>query len=422
MMKGLSKNLADHIQNTMNAWDDAQQSAYSQVTGTGISMYSNSIIAHMTLAAFETSTVKKQCEKADRDYERILDSLSAKNQSEFDRRNTEVMMQTFPRVAESFGKFVSELMEIYLNKLQENSIFDYSKVKPYDIKRSSELLNNLSMVEDKKSVLEQAFKSCPYNPDIYAKVLELGLCDVDTFSTAKEFYQDSLLISVIEDYCKKYLKEYDKVKAPITILALYKGKTENEILRSLYGSELDTVESKYNDFEKVLSNQRALDEWIRKNISKQTQNIINTSIDTVKNKVHSAVNSVISESNYQKFVDMGLLSAETLRLKGSTQTILSGINGEIEGKLLDLIVAYIEEAKIRKKKCDDAYDQFNEEVKKKKDAISEKHNELSGLGIFAFSKKKELKAIIVNMESELSKYKYDREPKDLERAFEKMYG
>lgn len=422
MASGLQKNLADEIQAFMDGYDNAQMSAYSQVTGTGISMYSNSIIAHMTLAAFETSTVKKQCAKADKDYERAMDNLISSGRTARAKADAKVMMETYPKIAEAFGVYVAELMETYLNKLQTNSVFDYSKVKPYSIKRSSELLNNIAMVDDKKSVLEQAFKSCPYNPDIYAKVLELGISDVDTFATAKEFYQDSLIIGVVEDYCKKHLKNYDKVKEPIAILALYKGKTETEILRSLYSGELDSVESKYRNFETTLSNQRALDEWIRRNISQQTQNIISTSMDTIKNKVHSVVNGIISESNYQKFADMGLLSAEVLRLKDSTQTTLSGINEEIESKLVDLIVAYIEEAKARKKKCDDAYAQFDAEVKKKNDAIAEKQSELNGLGMFAFSKKKELKAIIADMESDLSKYKYDKEPKDLQRAFEKMYG
>lgn len=69
------------------------------------------------------------------------------------------MMETYPKIAEVFGIFVSKLMEIYLNKLEENSIFKYSKVKPYDIKHSSELLNNLSMVEDKKVFLNKHLKS-----------------------------------------------------------------------------------------------------------------------------------------------------------------------------------------------------------------------------------------------------------------------
>lgn len=422
MIEGLKQNLIEELNSFVAGWEDARQSAYSQVTGTGITMYSNSMIAHMTLAAFETSTIKKQCEKADRDYEMAMDALERKGSSIREKKDIEVMLKTFAGVAEAFGMFVSELMETYLNKLQENSIFDYSKVKPYNIKRSSELLNNLSMVEDKKSVLEQAFKNCPYNPDIYANVLDYGMCDVATFATAKEFYQDSLLISLIEDYCKKNLKEYDKVKEPIAVLALYKGSTEREILRFLYGSELDSVENNYHTFANILINQRELDKWIRQNISQCTEEIVKISSDKVKDKVHLIVTGVISEKSYQKFTDMELLSAETIRLNDSVETYLDRINAEFEKKIVACIDAYIQEAKARMKRYAEAYDKFSVEVKKKNNAITEKRNELNSLGMFAFTKKKELKSIIFTMESELSEFKEHNEPKDLKEAFEKMYS
>lgn len=72
----------------------------------------------------------------------------------------------------------------------------------------------------------QAFKSCPYNPDIYAKVLEMGLCDLDTFKTAQYYYQDEVLTEVLDDYVKKNLKNTEKVTVPISILATYRGTDE----------------------------------------------------------------------------------------------------------------------------------------------------------------------------------------------------
>ena len=116
MMRGLRLNLAEELQNFLDDWEDAQQSAYSQVTGTGISMYSNSMIAHMTLAAFETSTIKKQCEQADRDYKRAMDALSARGTSVTEKKNAEVMIKTFAEIANAFGMFISELMDTFCIK------------------------------------------------------------------------------------------------------------------------------------------------------------------------------------------------------------------------------------------------------------------------------------------------------------------
>ena len=41
---------------------------------------------------------------------------------------------------------------------------------------------------------------------------------------------------------------------------------------------------------------------------------------------------------------------------------------------------------------------------------------------YAFKILKELKAIIFDMESELSKYRVENEPKDLEKAYYRMYS
>ena len=423
MMDGLRLILADEMEAWMNGFEQAQNAAYSQVTGTGISMYSNSMIAHLTLAAFESSTIKKQCDKADRDYERAMTELSNRTHSQSEKRYLEHMVtKVYPEIANAFGMFVEELMEIYLNKLQENSIYDYSKVKSYSIKRSSELLNNVSMVTDKQSVITEAFKSCPYNPDIYAKLLELGMYDVDTFATAKEFYQDALLVGVIEDFCKKNLKNYDKVKTPISILALYKNKTETEILRSLYGGELGTIENQYKTLKGVVSNKKSLDSWIRKIVSQQVDSIITTSEDSIKGRIHTAISGIVSENNYKKFTEMGLLSPEEIRMDDSNATDLNSINNEYEIKIIAEVTAYIVEANDRKKLYDEANGIYTSEIKKRSDAINSKRAELNALGLFAFSKKKEVKAEIEKLEAELSKYKSENVPNALKQTYEKMYS
>jgi hypothetical protein len=246
--------------------------------------------------------------------------------------------------------------------------------------------------------------------------------DVDTFATAKEFYQDSLLVGVIEDFCTKNLKNYDKVKAPISILALYKNKTETEILRSLYGGELGTIENQYRTLKEVVSNKKSLDSWIRKIISQQVDGIIKTSEDSIKGRIHTAIGGIVSDNNYKKFTEMGLLSPEEIRMDDSNATDLNSINNEYEIKILAEVTAYIVEANDRKKIYDEANDIYTSEIKKRSDAIDSKRAELNALGLFAFSKKKEVKAEIEKLEAELSKYKSENAPNDLKQAFERMYS
>ncbi|MBT9775783.1 hypothetical protein GPL15_04560, partial [Clostridium sp. MCC353] len=339
----IKQNLIDELDSFLEGFDNAQQSAYSQITGTGISMYSSSIIAHMTLAAFETSTVKMQCEKADREYERAMDEMSKRTASERERKDMAVMIKAYSDIADAVSMFISELMHVFFTKLQENSIFNYSKVEIYDIKRSTELLKNLSLVDNKKSVLVQAFRNCPYNPDIYQQVLLYGMCDMDTFKTAQHFYQNDILLSIIEDYCKNNLKN-DNISESIAVLAYYKGVDTREIWRSMYDTEIKDIESKYIELHTVLKDNVCLCRWIKDNITKSTDNLLKKSIDDIANEITKKIDNIVSENVYNKYISMDLIRPETLRLSESQSTNRSSINSELTSKLMECVIEYIAEA------------------------------------------------------------------------------
>ena len=82
---------------------------------------------------------------------------------------------------------------------------------------------------------------------------------------------------------------------------------------------------------------------------------------------------------------------------------------------------YIEEAGKRKIAYEEAYDKFDAEVKKRNDVISEKYAELKQQGMFAFSKKKEIKAEIEQLQNELENFR-KTEPVDLKNAYFGMYS
>ncbi len=419
MMQRIVKNLHNEIQNFADGIEEIQKSTYAQVTGTDIAMCTSSIVDALILEAFETNTIKRQCEKAAKDYDQALAVLISEGKSIHNKEDIKVMYEIYPEIAKAFGIFVSELMEIYLNKLQENSIFDYSKVKIFDIKRSIEILNNIDLVDDKKSVLEQAFIKCPYNPDIYVNLLNLGWCDFDTFVTAKEFYQDSLLVDMVEDYCKENLEDLDKLKNGAAILALYKEKTKIEILRFLYANDLEVIEEKYHILASTLSDRRCLDVWIRKNVSQRTQDIIEMPFEEIE--VHFAIKGIITKEEFQRFKSLGILQIELLRLNGSKETELSEINDEIERKVLICLHEYIQEAHKRKNMLDEAYIKYNTEIKKQEEAIQEMQKKLESLSVFSISKKKELKNIISDLQYNLENYKIKNEPINLKRSFDNMF-
>ena len=116
-----------------------------------------------------------------------------------------------------------------------------------------------------------------------------------------------------------------------------------------------------------------------------------------------------------------ILLPDTIRMADSTATGLADINNEIKSALVECIMEYIVEAKKRLDAYDKAKDLFDKEVKQKEDELSALKSEKEKLWLFAFSKKKEMTAVIDSKASEISEFKRTHEPKDLWQDFERMY-
>lgn len=141
----------------------------------------------------------------------------------------------------------------------------------------------------------------------------------------------------------------------------------------------------------------------------------------INSKVYSYISKIVTESDYQKFYDLQLLDASTIRLPSSNTIDLKTINSEIIQKLNQCINEYIQEAILRKNKFEEAYKKFDVNIQKRKNDIEIKEQELKSLSIFAFTKKRNLNNDIENMRKELHQYSIENEPRDLKQAYENMY-
>lgn len=347
--------------------------------------------------------------------------MTTRNSSVRGKKDVAVMAKTYEEIAEAFGEYVSELLQIFLLKLDSKGIFDYSKVRMFNIQRSNELLKNLDMVEDKIPVLELSFKSCPYNPDIYAKLLEFGIYDVDSFATAKEFGLETFLNPLVIDLCKKRLENIEKNPELLKILALLRDETENETIKFLYSKDINDILNEYSLMEIMLKDKKALDEWMRKTISSNTEDLIRKSQDEINDIINMTISKIVTEQKIEKLINIGALRIEQIRLEESKETDLPSINKEYEKEINKCVGMYISEANERKKSFEEAKQTFNSEIKKQYYAIELKRNELKNLGFLSFAKKKELRVEIEKLEAQLIRYKTENYPTSLKMAFENMY-
>ena len=402
--------------------DYAYRSAASNITGSGVRIFTSSFTSLMVHSAIENSILKSQAKKADQEYEQALKRISASSGDKFTRIATDGIFNKFlPSLPAIFTTFHDELFKCYLVELAQHNQFDIDSLEEFSENKSSTMLENIKHAGDKKKLLIQAFEMCPFNIEVYEKMLELGYFDIDTMKDAKKIFKGSELDTLLEEKIKSNLKNIDSVKDYITVLAYYKGKDERTVLLPFYQSTISRIKNDYHELLLLCADSRRLDRWISENINSDMDKVVATSEDTVKDKVNSWIKRNIEDKQFSELSDMGLITIEDIRMKDSTQTTLEEVKAEYVAKLISLIADYIKEAGKRKIAYEEAYDKFDAEIKKRNDAISEKYEELKQQGMFAFSKKKEIKAEIEQLQNELENFR-KTEPVDLKNAYFGMYS
>lgn len=404
-------------------YERAYNSAASQITGSGVSIWTNSLSSALLYTAMESSTLVKQAREADKEYASSIERLNANTNNKMENAKLQVMAKEYyPGIAEAINSFTSELMEKFLNKLAVNGKFDYSKIRKYDLQRSTDLLQNVSMISDKARVLKEAFLCCPYNPDIYQKILECDLAEVETFKTAKYFEQDKILLKPLEEYCMKNLDDMRRIRCVGEILRLFKNTTMGTVLKSLYESHVNDIVRKYDMATRAVIDKGILDKWIRKNIDHSMDVLISKTEDELIATVGKNINSIITMDLYNLLVGNYAIDIDDIRLKNSMATNLDEINNEIIRELCKEVIAYVEEANRRKQEYLKVYAPVKAEMDKRQTKINELKKQVESIGLFGIVKKKKLEKQIGEMQRELYRYEYDNEPRELWEAYKTMYS
>lgn len=360
------------LEEYIKGYENAQAVANSKVTGSGMTLYSSSLLAHMTFAALESNTVKKQMSQADKEYRKTMSELSKQNQTTQEKNeNNFLYNELYPAYLNIIGIFISEIIEKYLQILCEHAVFDYSKVKAYDEQKSTELLENLDILDDKKEVLIAAFINCPYNTIIYQKVVELGLMDADTFRTMQIFCQDENAIDYLQSYCVKNSNNMEILERYVPILAVAKNVDEIKIWYALFGDNINNIVQWYQELNSVLSSNNSnenLGIWIYDNVCKNSEELLELNKNEIVRRVSTQLknHSMIGLSLY---INKGIVSLDEIRLKGSNAESIEVINVEYCTVCVDKIEKLIHDLKEKKEEEKQKQHLIELEHKKKKKRI-----------------------------------------------------
>lgn len=189
-MQTMVKYLSEEAQDYEVGKLQAEQKALSSITGSGVNVYSSSILTLALTSAVEYTTLQGQCNKADEQYASDLKLLRKQGASKREQKENEYFTTQYcPEAEAALRKYAYCLMGRYLDDLIAENQFDKETLQYVDLKRSQEILRNLNISPNKEGVLEKAFLACPFNMDVYIELGKLGKLDADTFKAADELGQ-----------------------------------------------------------------------------------------------------------------------------------------------------------------------------------------------------------------------------------------
>ena len=248
-------------------YENAVSNAESHVTGMGFSIWSSSFVNHAIYAAMEASKLKEQSKEAEAQYQKDMSDLRSRLDSHYGGEKSSYINNTYiPNMEAALTVFAYELLDKYVADLIANGKFDKATLEFVDISRSNDLLKNLTLSNNKKAILENAFVACPYNIAVYMQAMKMEMLDEDTFETANIFKQGTKIISFLKESLGA--ADYPNFVEPnyysATLLARYTNKSANDVLHQHTASYANAVIREYGNIVKALNNSTQCRDYLRK--------------------------------------------------------------------------------------------------------------------------------------------------------------
>ena len=248
-------------------YENAVNNAESHVTGMGFSIWSSSFVNHAIYAAMESSKLKEQSKEAEAQYQKDMSDLRSRLDSQYGGEKSNYINNTYiPSMEAALTVFAYELLDKYISDLIANDKFDGKTLDYVDIGRSNDLLKNLTLSNNKKAILENAFVACPYNIAVYMQAMKMEMLDEDAFETANIFKQGAKIISFLKESLGT--ADYPNFVEPnyygAMLLARYTNKSTNDVLHQHTASYANAVIREYGNIVKALNNSNQCREYLRK--------------------------------------------------------------------------------------------------------------------------------------------------------------
>ena len=293
-------------------------------------------------------------------------------------------------------------MNEYLLELGMHGQFDIEGISPYSENKSNAILENIYRAPNKKKAIVEAFEMCPFNIDVYAMWLKIGFFDTDTLLDIKQIFPTDLLTGMIEQVLSSNIDESEtKITDYITVLTDYKNTNETDIIKQYFSTFGVQIINQYKEISRICSDQREFDQWVRKNISDDMEQILSLTEDAVKAKVREYIAIACDEKRYKNFAEAGVISLEEIKIAESEKSTYEEVKQEYEDLLDQTLSRYVVRKREKDQEYKEAREKYNQEIDKIMLEINDKKKKIMGTGFFALGEKRRLKGELAMLEEKL---------------------
>lgn len=380
--------LLEQVTSFMNQAQQAEQERDSKITGTGFGIITNDIIGFGVWAAMENKTIKQQSSVANAEFCSEIDTvqreLEQTSKGRLSRYGREVWLSGLKN---STDLFIISLFKKYIDVLISSGKFNPDALNYIDITKSQSILQNIDTTDNKVGILDAAFLSCPFNPELYDTAM--GICNVEEIvNCAKLFGIDEYLKSKHIDICDKIAQNgnygekeiVEKISPYLHLLSLLDGKPVEEIRDGFLSVHRKLIKDKILRMSNHL--QSSSDEGIKSFIKSITTTPI-------------AELTGLSEEELQKYVVSKIISDV---FKKDEHKAYESIIYQATEKMMSTIKSYLSKVSRAKNEYLSKKEEYDKYWQYAGEEISKLNEQISTLGVFSFSKKKELNARISSLQ------------------------
>ena len=400
----------------------AYKSAASNITGSGVAIFTSSIATMMLYSFVEKQVLLSQAKKADKEYENAVRNITNTTKRSLDKMCMELLISKFyPSLMNILLDFDSKIMSIFLSELVEHNKFDFSSVEKYDMDKAEKMLSNIDKISDKTEFLRKTFEVCPFCYEVYEMCLNQNLLDWETFETANHFGFAEALIESIKEKVRNNTNDSESINQLVIILAKYTNSDELSVKKEIYSDKIRKIEESYTKLRLALKDNVNLDKFIREFISPDMMDIVVLKPYDVEEKIKGIISNILSDEISSDLIKEKMIDLVSLRKDDSMAVTIQEINQEYIDSIKSLVLDYVSEATKRYERYKKSKSAFDKLLSKLQSELKQLESQKESLGFFSFSKKKELSLAIEEKNKEISKLKETHEYQKLRLDFYAMY-